>query len=178
MAFYILLTVYSIIELLILRVFIIKKEKVAIKSTAISFIFLWLVLIATFIFNFYIPNMAFIFIILSFFIHSYFGYYLNYYNKSKVFDRIAHGAGSFSLAIFTYYFLSNFFKYGGSRAFQALYIFLLGISLGAVYEIVEFAADLNNSKKMQRGLRDTDFDIISDVIGSIIAAVFAFIILL
>jgi uncharacterized membrane protein YjdF len=178
MAFYILLIIYSIIELLILRIFIMKKEKVAIKSTAISFVFLWLVLIATFIFDFQIPHIAFTFVILSFLIHSYLGYHLNLYNKSKNFDRIAHGIGSFSLAIFTYYFLANFLRYGGSKAFQAVYILLLGISLGAVYEIIEFVIDLNNPKKLQRGLRDTNFDIFSDIVGSTGAAILAFLILL
>jgi hypothetical protein len=171
------LLIYSLIEMLILRAFIRKKEKEALTSTAVSFVFVWAVLIASFLFDFAMPDFTFIFLIFFLLIHSYFGYDRKWYDKSKKFDRIAHVIGSFSSALFFYYFFSHFFLYGGSKAFRAFYVLLIGISIGVIYELTEFVSDLKHSKKMQRGLRDTDIDMVSDLIGSFGAAVFAFFIL-
>ena len=50
--------------------------------------------------------------------------------------------------------------------------------MGVVFEIIEFTHDSLLKTKKQKGLIDTDFDLISDVIGAIIAGVFAFYVLL
>lgn len=172
------LIIFCIAELLLIRTFIVKKEKVALKSSTVSFGFLGLVLIAAFSFDFNMPDFAFILVIILFLVNSYFGYYQNLFNKSRKFDRFLHGYGSFSFAVFFYYLLSNFFQYGGSKAFQAFYIMLLGIFTGAVYEMIEFITDSKHEKKLQRGLRDTNFDMVSNFIGSIGASVLGFFILL
>jgi len=172
------LLIFGMIEVPIFRALVIRKEKLAAKSVAISFVSLLLLAVAACIFGWNIPDLAFILAMGSMAVHSYFGYYRNLYNRSRRFDRIAHALGSFSSAILVYYLLSNFFLYGGSRAFQALYVMLLGIALGAVYEIVEFVIDLKESIHMQRGLRDTNLDIIFNIIGSVAAAALAFFVLL
>jgi len=73
--------------------------------------------------------------------------------------------------------MSNFLEYGGSKAFRAYYIILSGFSSGAIFEIIEFISDFKTNKKQQRGLRDTDFDIISDIVGSIGASLVFYLLL-
>ena len=47
----------------------------------------------------------------------------------------------------------------------------IGISLGCIFEIYEFILDSNANSNNQHGLTGTNFDLISDVIGSIIAGI-------
>jgi VanZ family protein len=157
-----------------LRSFIQKKDKIAFKSAVSSLVFLWLVFIASYIFKFVIPDIAYVFAIISLITDSYFGYYKNLYNKTKTFDRIQHALGSFSSAVFFFYLFSHIFEYGGSTAFLSLYVLLLGIFHGVLNEIMEFISDLKNKKKMQKGLRDTNNDLVSDLIGSLLAAIVSF----
>jgi uncharacterized membrane protein YjdF len=152
--------------------------KVALQSTSISFGLFGLLLAAAYILRLGIPYLSLIFSVAALILHSYFGFYLNLYNRSKTFDRIIHGFGAFSFAILFYYLFSNFLQYGGSRSFHAFYILLLGISLGAVYEIVEFGVDARQDLKLQRGLKDTNYDMAADAVGAAAASVFAYFILL
>lgn len=175
------LAVFSVAELVILFVFIAKKAKTAVKSTLASLILLWFTVIVTLVFNFQMPDMAFFIMMIFLLIDSGLGYYLNYYNRSRTFDRFAHGIGSFTFAVFFYFFLSNLLEYGGSRAFHAIYVLLLGISFGVFFEMTEFITDAKQNEeqkqdgeKMQRGLRDTNFDLLSDIIGSVGASVIAY----
>ncbi len=174
----IVLVIFSLIELLFLKAFTKRKNKTASKSTIASIAFLALMYITSYFFDLKVPDAAYILISISLFFDSYFGYYRNLYYRSRKYDRAQHAIGSFSFAIFFYFFLSNIFQYGGSRSFRAFYILLLGVFWGSIYEIIEFISDLNNREKMQRGLRDTNFDMISNVIGSLFAAFLAYFIFL
>ena len=166
---------FSVIELLFLSKFARRKQKTALKSARTFLVFVWLIFLADRFLGFNIPDFAYIFVLITILVDSYLGYYLNLYKKTKKFDRIEHVLGSFSFAIFLYYLFSNIFDYGGSVAFKAFYTFLLGIFSGVFGEIAEFLSDTKNKEKMQKGLRDTNFDLISDLIGSLLAFVFAFI---
>lgn len=172
--FIILLIIFSIIEIYILRIFIIRKTVLTFQSTSVSFGLFWLLLIAIYILDLDMPYFSLILIILVLFFHSYFGYYLDLYNKSKMFDRFLHAYGSFSFSLLFYFLLSNFLIYGGSVAFRALYIFLLGVTIGAIYEAIEYFIDSKHDLKLQRGLKDTDFDIIADILGSLASAAYAY----
>lgn len=175
------LILYTGIELLLILSFLRRKNKVAVKSSLLTAVFMWIAYLARYLFDISIPNLAFIFVIISALMNSLFGYYLNLFHRSKTFDRFMHATGSFSLSLFLYFLLSNFFDYGGSRAFQSLYVFLLGLAVGALYEISEYFSDKANpdvDERMQHGLKDTDFDLIFNTLGSFCAAVFAYFILL
>lgn len=155
-----------------------KRQKVALKSTLASLVLACLSFAAVFRWGVKIPFFAFILPLTVFFIHSFMGYYLNLYNKTRFFDRALHAFASFSFALFGYFLLSNFLDFGGSKAFLALFVLLLGFSVGALYEIFEFFCDLKSAKKLQRGLRDTDADLLCDLLGSIAAAALAYFLLL
>jgi hypothetical protein len=170
----ILLVLYSIAELFMLREFAKRKDKLAMKSAIASPLFLWLVMIAGYVYDFRIPGAVFMLGVLSAFANSYLGYYRDLYNRSRKFDRFQHAFGSFSAALFFYFLLGNLFEYGGSRAFGAFYVLLLGIFCGTVHEIGEFIADLRGAEKMQKGLRDTNMDMVSNLIGSALACAAAY----
>lgn len=172
------LIAFSLAELFLLRSFVLKKEKTALKSAATALVFLWLIAAASYYYRLRIPDAAYVFIILSLLTDSYFGYYQSRYYKSKKYDRVQHVLGSFSFAIFLYFLFSNIFDYGGSRTFRAFYMLLLGVFYGTVYELFEFISDLKSKEKMQKGLRDTDMDMVSDFIGSLSASVLSYFIYL
>jgi VanZ family protein len=173
-----LLVLYSIVDLYLLRVFCKDKQKIAQKSAISSLVFIWLIYLIDRIFIFQLPELAYFLVLLSFFFNEYFGYYRNLFNRTKKYDRFQHAFGCFSFAIFLYFLLSNIVDYGGSKTFQALYVFLLGIFSGVYTEILEFLHDLKHEEKMQKGLRDTNVDLIFDVIGSVLAAICAFLFLI
>lgn len=166
--------IFSILNLFLLYRFVLQKEKVALRTTITSLGFVWLITVSVSLWGVTIPFGAFLFVLATSLVNSYFGYYRNLYNKSRRFDRLSHCLGTFSSAIFFFYLLSNFLKYGGSKAFMSVYILLLGISIGTVYEIYEFLADLKKregTQKLQHGLRDTNMDLTFNMIGSVCASV-------
>lgn len=120
-----------------------------------------------------IPYIVLIFYLITIFAHTFIGYYLNLYNRSKKFDRCLHGFGTFSTSLLFYLTLAQLTGPGGSVLFRAVFVAALGIAMSLIYEVMEFFHDAKSKEKMQRGLRDTDFDMLSNIIGGIAAAVFA-----
>lgn len=113
------------------------------------------------------------------------GYGFDLYNRSRHYDRYLHAFGSFSFALFFYSFLSQIFKYFSfqlrtPKIYTALFITAIGISVGCIVEITEFMLDLKTKKhrKHQRGLKDTNYDLISNVIGAVLAGGCSFFIFL
>ena len=103
------------------------------------------------------------------------GHYAELYVRSKTFDRYLHAFGSFSLALFLYCILDDFVMSGGSVLFRALFIFLLGNTAGVVFELFEAACDAKGrAVKSQKGLKDTDMDMLFNLIGSLLAGAFAY----
>lgn len=107
--------------------------------------------------------------------HSFIGNYLNVYNKSKYYDRYLHGFGAFSFSLFAYSIIDKtVFHPVIPRLYGSIFMISLGIALGCLLEILEFSNDVRLKTKNQKGLKDTDFDLIGNVIGSIVCGVYAF----
>lgn len=105
---------------------------------------------------------------------SYVGGYLGYYMTSQVFDKGLHLFGTYSFAMFCYILLAQLvIRQPVNRLFTCLFIICLGISLGVVYELLEFAVDMINKPVLpgQASLIDTDLDLAADTVGAVIAAV-------
>ncbi len=102
-----------------------------------------------------------------------FGHYLKYFTQSRVFDRYLHAFGTFSFAPLAYCILDRFVETGGSTLFRTLFVFLTGNMLGVLFELVEMCHDEKNAAKDQKGLMDTDMDLLFNLIGSAIAGVYA-----
>lgn len=175
--------IYTILELFMIKKTWKNKKPIAIQSIGIYFCFLAL-LAAIKIFNLMIPDYATILIILSGIGHIFVGEFLNYYNKSIRYDRYLHALGCFSFSVFSYYFILSFINPAvNSRILTGIFVFTIGLSYGVIFEILEFIIDCKsrkkkeNTKRAQRGLIDTDFDMVFDIIGSFAAAIFSFFVL-
>lgn len=156
-----------------------KKGKKQFGKAAISIYVLYaIIFLAVWIFKLSIPTYLIFLTMLSIFIAAFFGYYRAWYNRSKVFDRYVHVFTPFSFALFIYCVIQNLFLTGGSIAFQSLFIFTIGMTLGSLNELLEAAIDAKSNANNQRGLKDTNTDLFAGLIGSLLAGVFAYFFLL
>lgn len=122
-----------------------------------------------------ISNYARACIILTVIAHHYFGETLSLYLKSALFDKALHVFGTYAFTLFFFQImmdqkLSTLYI---SRQQKFIHIVLLGVTIGTFFEILEFFLDkfLKPDIPYQAGLIDTNLDLISDIIGAIIAAI-------
>ncbi|SHJ33305.1 hypothetical protein [Propionispora hippei] len=122
----------------------------------------------------YMNNYVRALIVITVVADSYIGGYLGYYMTSQIFDKALHLFGTYSFALFFYILLAQLIiRQPVNRLFTCLFIICLGISLGVVYELLEFAVDTINKPLIpgQASLVDTDLDLLADTVGAVIAAV-------
>lgn len=103
---------------------------------------------------------------------SFLGYGLALYNLSPYYDRLQHIIGDCLLALFTLAFVLQATKVEVPKVIQVIFVFSLGMSIGGLYEVLEFLSDyyLNPRIPNQPDLIDTDLDLISDAVGAALAA--------
>jgi hypothetical protein len=171
--FYVLLILFVLAEVFIAIRYIQKGKSKSAKAALVPSCLLIIYLLALFIFRIGIPYLVLTLATVTVFLHTFAGLYLNLYRRSKIYDRYLHGFGSFSFALLLYLTVSKVTVPGGSVVFRVIFVATLGIAAGVVFEIVEFVHDSRNTTDMQRGLKDTDFDLVFDVIGSAAAAIMA-----
>lgn len=147
-----------------------RKQKVGARATLTSFVFIFLLTLIVYIYSLKVSYLVMLLVTVSLFLDAYVGYYLNYYSKSRVMDRYQHGYGTFAFTLLFFNLITLFVEKGGSKLFQVLFVLFLGIAIGAVHEIIEFVSDLKHQSTMQKGLRDTNVDIIFNILGSSLAA--------
>ena len=123
-----------------------------------------------------VPSYLIFLSMLMSFLSCYFGQYRLLYLRSRVFDRYVHALGAFTFSLLTYSFVRLFTSAGGSKLFQALFIFFTGMAIGAIFELAEAVHDVKNKHdvKDQKGLKDTNMDILFNLFGSCVSAVFAY----
>jgi hypothetical protein len=167
------LALFFIISIIAIISFAKRKNRLYLNSTITALVF-YAALFTAVLLGVYIPYFVLCLTLLSLFIHVFFGYRLDFYSKSAKFDRYLHAFGTFCFSLLFYFLLGNFIAYGGSRLFRAFYIAFLGTALGAVYEIFEFVLDIKKNANLQKDLKDTNMDIVFNIIGSVSAAVFAY----
>jgi len=174
------LVLYFFLSLFIIAKLFTKKNRINFKYDLTNFLTSCALFLIIYFLKIKMPYIILIFYMVALILNSLFGYYLDYYNKSRYFDRYLHGYSSFSFSLLFYFIIINFVKNGGSKIFQALFITFLGITVGTIFEVFEFSNDIkqNNPKThrslMQKGLIDTDFDLVFNIIGSVLGAVFAY----
>lgn len=106
-------------------------------------------------------------------VHEVGGKIFELYQSSVVFDKILHIFGIYSLVLFVYAIMGQFMKISFPSSLNKLiFLTLLGISLGAVFEILEFSLDITMKPALpnQKDLMDTNLDLLADCIGALIAA--------
>lgn len=153
-------------------------NKLYLKPLLITNILFGLYVVAEVIFDIGVPYLLRGLVIIALFIHTFFGYFKDLYTRSKTFDRYVHAFGSFAYALFFYTLLSQLTNTSvTSKLFGAVMVTFTGIAVGAVFETIEYAIDRKMPVKTQRGLKDTDMDLICNGIGSIAAGVAAYLLL-
>lgn len=165
------LCIFSVVKLFT------KKKKVFANSALSTYLFYTVIFLALWVFNIKVPPYQLLLTMLTVLGACFLGHYLECYTKSKTFDRYLHAFGSFSFSLLTYSILNHFIVTGGSLLFRALFIFLIGNTLGVFFELVEMHHDKKiklKNVKSQKGLKDTDTDMLFNLFGSVLAAVFAY----
>jgi hypothetical protein len=103
------------------------------------------------------------------------GFYLNLYGTSSLFDRIQHIFSAYALALFFYAILMQFMnKPDEIRPWiKFVLVAAIGMAAGSLNEIIEFLADTALKPQIlnQPSLEDTDLDLISNTIGSVLAGI-------
>ena len=103
------------------------------------------------------------------------GQYLEYYITSTVFDKVLHAFGTYAFSLFFYIRTLQLLKHPLTRSFTFIFVFCLGTSFGALYEIMEFIVDTTTKPSFpgQLSLYDTDMDLVADMCGAAAAATHA-----
>lgn len=111
---------------------------------------------------------------ITLFSDAFFGYILNLYEQSFVFDKILHVFGSYSFSLFGYALVMRFQReHPINKPVKFVLAMCIGLSLGTFYEILEFIGDniSHPNPPNQPSLLDTDMDLIGDLIGAVIASI-------
>ncbi|WP_418627036.1 hypothetical protein [Anaerosinus sp.] len=111
---------------------------------------------------------------LTLFCDAFFGYILNLYEQSFLFDKILHMFGTYSFSLFAYALVMQLQKnHPVNRSVKFILAMCIGITLGTMYEISEFIGDniSHPNPPNQPSLLDTDVDLIGDLIGAVIAGI-------
>jgi len=107
-------------------------------------------------------------------IHSFMGHYMRLYDTSLYFDKLLHIYGIFSFSLAAYSIIVGSPDISlNSKLWIFIAVSLCGIAIGTLFEIVEFTLDTVLKTQSQKGLLDTNLDLISDVIGALAAGLFA-----
>jgi uncharacterized membrane protein YjdF len=100
------------------------------------------------------------------------GEYFNLYVTSGTFDRLQHIFGTYALSLWIYFVIQQFIqiKFTNKRL-TILFLISLALALGTIFELLEFMEDevFKPKIKNQPNLLDTNLDLLSDLIGGMIA---------
>lgn len=145
------------------------------KKAASSFL-VWLLTISFlfYIYDFkvYVPAFILTCTTITLIGHFFLGNYIDLYHKSTTYDRWLHLLGAFSSSLLVFSVLNSaIIPFPDSDFYMSFFVMTLGVFIGTLFEILEFMHDVISKKKLpcQHGLADTDYDMIFNLLGSIIA---------
>ncbi|MBU2935608.1 MULTISPECIES: hypothetical protein [Pacificibacter] len=125
-------------------------------------------------FDVYVPRRFMAAIILFIFATLFLGEVVDFYNRYWWWDVVLHGGSALGFGLIG--FLIVFMMFQGDR-FAApplaigLFGFCFALSIGALWEVFEYAMDQTFGMSMQKnGLQDTMWDLIVDAIGGLIGS--------
>ena len=177
--FWIVYSIYVLVQVFIAYRYIRTDNRLYLKSLLVSNILFAAYVLADEAFGIGVPYLIRCLVIVAMFVHTFFGYFKDLYTRSQTFDRYLHVYGCFAYALFFYSLFTRIFGASVSPApFAALMVAFTGMTVGGVFEIIEYLIDRGMPVKTQRGLKDTDVDLICDAIGSAAAGIAAWIFML
>ncbi len=164
--------IFSAVMLFIGIAAIVKKRYTLLPEHIATYIFYLAFLISQYMLNFQVNLLIILMVLITLIGNSLIGKYLYVYNTSKHYDRFLHAFGAFSFALFYYSILHKLaMPIVSSKLYIGVFVAAIGISLGCIFEIYEFISDSITTSNNQHGLKDTNFDMISNIIGSSIAGI-------
>ncbi len=172
--FFVLLIVQAALEAVMAVSFSRLKNTWLVKKCVAPFVGFVLLLAACVVWRFAVPYSVLVLSLATIFLHTFVGFYLDYYEKSQTFDRFLHAFGTFSSALLLFHLLKNLVVFSGSDVFVAVLVLLLGLSSGTVFELFEFVSDKISKTHNQKGLQDTNFDQLFNLIGALLASLLVF----
>ena len=103
--------------------------------------------------------------------HTIGGELMNLYGISTIYDKYLHVFGAYSFAILGYVLL-GMYNLSLPPKVKFIMIITIGLSVGTIYELIEFAIDQFSTPTLpaQSGLIDTNLDLLADLLCSIVAA--------
>lgn len=166
-----LLVIFLIIQIIAIVFFFRNKQHVYAYETLVIIAGALLISYWEIKYNLSLSNYLRIIVYLSISGHTIIGELMGLYVISPLFDKLLHILGSYSFAILGYV-LSGIHDLPLSPKIRFLVIIAIGLSLGTIYELWEFAMDqlTNPPAPAQSGLTDTNLDLLADLGGSILAA--------
>jgi len=176
---YLLTIIFSIFTLSICVAVIIKKKQGMLAVNIATYVFYLIFLYAQYKLNIRVKIFIILLVLITFIGNNYVGFFLDFYHRSKYYDRYLHAFGSFSFSLFFYSILDKIVVPAvNSKIYVSIFIAAIGMALGSLFEIGEFIIDSKSksNSKHQHGLKDTDYDLISNVIGSAAAGIISMLI--
>ncbi|MEA3514255.1 MAG: hypothetical protein U9R34_02175 [Nanoarchaeota archaeon] len=153
---------------------IVRKDLFLIFSSVIALFFTFLPSIIERNYKINIPLEFETFVTLFLFLHFALGEMQGFYHKVAWWDLMLHSSSAVMLGILGFMIIYVLFytkEVKGNAFFIAVFSLFFALSLGAIWEIFEFTADMLFGFRMQgSGLVDTMVDLILDLIGALIAA--------
>ena len=169
----VIMTIIFSIVILFTGIAVFKKKKYNfLIENIITYISYLIFLIVQYKLKFHVMAFIILLVLITIIGNNLIGNCLNVYNRSKYYDRFLHAFGSFSFSLFFYSILDKIIIHTiYPKLYVSIFVTTIGISLGCIFEIYEFILDSTTNSNNQHGLTDTNFDLISDVIGAIIAGI-------
>jgi hypothetical protein len=112
-------------------------------------------------------------ITLSIFAHIFFGEQMHFYERFWLWDKILHVYGSAVVSLLAFILVYTFHSTGKLRLtlpFIGLFTVVFTLAVGGIWEIGEFTVDKLLGLNTQRGLDNTMWDIINNLVGGTLAA--------
>jgi hypothetical protein len=112
-------------------------------------------------------------ITLSIFAHIFFGEQMHFYERFWLWDKILHVYGSAVVSLLAFILVYTFHSTGKLRLtlpFIGLFTVVFTLAVGGIWEIGEFTVDKLLDLNTQRGLDNTMWDIINNLVGGTLAA--------
>lgn len=109
-------------------------------------------------------------LVMTIVLHVAVGQYFELYDSNLQFDKGLHMFGTYTITLFTYQILNSFFKnYLSNKLLIFILICSVSITAGVFLEIIEFLLDIMFHSNNQKGLMDTDIDLIANILGALAA---------
>lgn len=170
----ILAAILLLIEIFIIVLSIINKRTDSILEAILVAILYAVYVIVEIKYELYIGTYIKSTVIITLIGHTLLGNYIRFYDTSFIFDKILHLFGTYSFALFLYALLCYSIKeLSCLNIYRFILVLSLGITLGSVFEIIEFIGDIlfNPKRPYQNNLFDTNLDLIFNTAGAVIAGI-------